>query len=84
MPALSKNGNNGFHIIVPMEIEKKKLILFDTGWVPLAKKEKNKRLNNLIKEKKYLLQLSDYQEEKVIFSQIMITLKIFGFLLNRN
>ena len=23
MPALSKNGNNGFHIIVPMEIEKK-------------------------------------------------------------
>ena len=52
MPALSKNGNNGFHIIVPMEIEKKKLILFDTGWVPLFKKEKNKRLNNLIKEKK--------------------------------
>ena len=52
MPALSKNGNNGFHIIVPMEVEKKKLILFDTGWVPLAKKEKNKRLNNLIKEKK--------------------------------
>ena len=46
MPALSKNGNNGFHIIVPMEVEKKKLILFDTGWVPLAKKEKNKRLNN--------------------------------------
>ena len=51
MPALSKNGNNGFHIIVPMEVEKKKLILFDTGWVPLAKKEKNKRLNNLIKKK---------------------------------
>ena len=50
MPALSKNGNNGFHIIVPMEL-KKKLILFDTGWVPLAKKEKNKRLNNLIKKK---------------------------------
>ena len=25
MPALSKNGNNGFHIIVPMEIEKKKI-----------------------------------------------------------
>ena len=52
MPALSKNGNNGFHIIVPMKVEKKNLILFDTGWVPLAKKEKNKRLNNLIKEKK--------------------------------
>ena len=37
MPALSKNGNNGFHIIVRMEVEKKKFILFDTGWVPLAK-----------------------------------------------
>jgi len=41
MPALSKNGNNGFHIIVPLEINKQKLILFDTGWVPLHKKEKN-------------------------------------------
>ena len=54
MPALSKNGNNGFHIIVPLQVEKQKLILFDTGWVPLRKKEKNTRLNHLIKgEKKF-------------------------------
>ncbi|MBD22195.1 MAG: hypothetical protein CL572_00820 [Alphaproteobacteria bacterium] len=52
MPALSKNGNNGFHIIVPLEINKQKLILFDTGWVPLHKKEKNKRLENITDEKK--------------------------------
>ena len=39
-PALSKNGNNGFHIIVPLQISKQKLILFDTGWVPLNKREK--------------------------------------------
>jgi surfeit locus 1 family protein len=52
MPALSKNGNNGFHIIVPLQVEKQKLILFDTGWVPLRKKEKNTRLNHLIKGEK--------------------------------
>ena len=39
MPALSKNGNNGFHIIVPMQVDKK-TILFDTGWIPLNKKRK--------------------------------------------
>ena len=71
MPALSKNGNNGFHIIVPLQVEKQKLILFDTGWVPLRKKEKNTRLNHLIKEKKNLLQLLDYQAGKDIFNQKM-------------
>ena len=47
MPALSKNGNNGFHIIVPLKVDKKNLILFDTGWIPLNKKEKDKRLSNI-------------------------------------
>ena len=41
-PALSKNGNNGFHIIVPLQISKQNLILFDTGWIPLNKREKVK------------------------------------------
>ena len=52
MPALSKNGNNGFHIIVPLKVDKKNLILFDTGWIPLNKKEKDKRLSNIFEEKK--------------------------------
>ena len=68
MPALSKNGNNGFHIIVPMEVEKKKFILFDTGWVPLAKKEKNKTLNNLIKEKKNIYCSYQITRKKRLFS----------------
>ena len=41
-----------FILLYLWRLKKKKLILFDTGWVPLFKKEKNKRLNNLIKEKK--------------------------------
>ncbi len=46
MPALSKRGNNGFHILVPLKTEGGNYVLFDTGWVPLAKKNKNTRLNN--------------------------------------
>ena len=40
MPALSKNGNNGFHILVPLKTEQGKQIIFDTGWIPLVKKSK--------------------------------------------
>ena len=47
MPALSKNGNNGFHIIVPLQINKQKLILFDTGWIPLKSEKKSERLENI-------------------------------------
>ena len=79
MPALSKNGNNGFHIIVPMEIEKKKLILFDTGWVPLAKKEKNKRLNNLIKEKKIFTAVIRLPGRKGYFQPDNDNIKNFWF-----
>ena len=79
MPALSKNGNNGFHIIVPMEIEKKKLILFDTGWVPLFKKEKNKRLNNLIKEKKIFTAVIRLPGRKGYFQPDNDNIKNFWF-----
>jgi surfeit locus 1 family protein len=79
MPALSKNGNNGFHIIVPMEVEKKKLILFDTGWVPLAKKEKNKRLNNLIQEKKIFTAVIRLPGRKGYFQPDNDNIKNFWF-----
>ena len=79
MPALSKNGNNGFHIIVPLVIEKKKLILFDTGWVPLFKKEKNKRLNNLIKEKKIFFAVIRLPGRKGYFQPDNDNIKNFWF-----
>ena len=49
MPALSKRGNNGFHILVPLKTTSGKLIIYDTGWVPLKIKEKEKRLLNISK-----------------------------------
>ena len=51
-PALSKNGNNGFHVIVPLELNNQELILFDTGWIPLKKRDKSKRLENIENLKK--------------------------------
>ena len=47
MPALSKNGNNGFHILVPISDEKENFFIFDTGWVPTKKKNQLSRRNNL-------------------------------------
>ena len=47
MPALSKNGNNGFHILVPIKLLDGKTIIYDTGWVPTHKKEQAKRTENL-------------------------------------
>ena len=38
MPALSKRGNNGFHILVPLKTNDGKYIIFDTGWIPLSNK----------------------------------------------
>ena len=49
MPALSKRGNNGFHILVPLKTTSGKLIIYDTGWVPLKIKEKEKRLLHISK-----------------------------------
>ncbi len=52
MPALSKNGNNGYHILVPLMISDQKYIIYDRGWIPLEKKDKNKRTNELLNLKK--------------------------------
>ena len=52
MPALSKRGNNGFHILVPLKITDGRFIIYDTGWIPLAKKDKEKRNNNIANGKK--------------------------------
>ena len=49
MPALSKRGNNGFHILVPLKTTSGKFIIYDTGWVPLKIKKKEKRLLNISK-----------------------------------
>ncbi len=47
MPALSKNGNNGFHILVPLKTAQNKYYIYDTGWIPLKIKDKKNRLNYL-------------------------------------
>ena len=44
MPALSKNGNNGFHILVPLKTINNEYYIFDTGWIPLQLKDLSKRL----------------------------------------
>ena len=48
MPALSKNGNNGYHIIVPLELSSGEFIIFDRGWVPLRLKDRELRKQNEI------------------------------------
>ncbi len=52
MPALSKNGNNGFHILVPLKASDEKYYIFDTGWIPLKLKEKSLRMKNIVNEPK--------------------------------
>ena len=47
MPALSKNGNNGFHILVVLKQPNGKNIIFDTGWIPTRKKNKQERMENI-------------------------------------
>ena len=50
MPALSKNGNNGFHILVPFKTTSGEYFIYNTGWVPLRLKEKSLRLKNITNE----------------------------------
>ena len=50
MPALSKRGNNGFHILVPLKTTSGKFIIYDTGWVPLKIKEKEKKIAKYFKK----------------------------------
>tara|TARA_B100000886_G_C20416418_1_gene489446 strand:+ start:1231 stop:1953 length:723 start_codon:yes stop_codon:yes gene_type:complete len=51
MPALSKRGNNGYHILTILETDNNNII-YDTGWIPLSKKDKEKRTENLFREAK--------------------------------
>ena len=78
MPALSKNGNNGFHIIVPMQVDKK-TILFDTGWIPLNKREKNKRLENIVDSKKKFTAVIRLPGRKGYFQPDNDSIKNFWF-----
>jgi surfeit locus 1 family protein len=43
MPALSKNGNNGYHILLPFELVNGEYIIFDRGWIPLKLKNRELR-----------------------------------------
>lgn len=52
MPALSKRGNNGFHILVPIKTDNGRIIIFNTGWVPLKKKDKELRKTNIFDNEK--------------------------------
>ena len=51
MPALSKRGNNGYHILTILETNNNNII-YDTGWVPLIKKKQEDRIQNLFDEQK--------------------------------
>ena len=48
MPALSKRGNNGFHILTPLRASNGKIYIYDSGWVPTFKKDKETRKENLV------------------------------------
>ena len=76
---LAKNGNNGFHIIVPLEVNKQKLILFDTGWIPLNKREKNKRLENIENLKKEFTAVIRLPSRKGYFQPDNDSIKNFWF-----
>ena len=45
MPALSRNGNNGYHIIVPLKLPNNQYVIFDRGWIPLKLKNRELRYN---------------------------------------
>ena len=45
MPALSKNGNNGYHLLIPFELVNGDYIIFDRGWIPLKLKNRELRKN---------------------------------------
>ena len=50
MPALSRRGNNGFHILVPLQTDRERMIIYDSGWIPLHKKNKELREKNIFEE----------------------------------
>ena len=79
MPALSKKGNNGFHILVPFQTLENKFIIFDTGWVPLLKKDRDKRINNIDNKEKEFLAVIRVPGRKGYFQPENDPLKNFWF-----
>ena len=79
MPALSKKGNNGFHILVPFKTLENKFIIFNTGWVPLLKKEREKRINNIDGEEKEFIAVIRIPGRKGYFQPENDPLKNFWF-----
>ena len=79
MPALSKKGNNGFHILVPFKTLENKFIIFNTGWVPLLKKEREKRINNIDSEEKEFIAVIRIPGRKGYFQPENDPLKNFWF-----
>ena len=79
MPALSKKGNNGFHILVPFQTLENKFIIFDTGWVPLLKKDRDKRINNIDDREKEFIAVIRVPGRKGYFQPENDPLKNFWF-----
>ena len=79
MPALSKRGNNGFHILVPFQTQENKFIIFDTGWVPLLKKNRDKRINNIDNKEKEFIAVIRVPGRKGYFQPENDPLKNFWF-----
>ena len=84
MPALSKRGDNGFHILVPLKTTSGKFIIYDTGWVPLKIKEKQKRLLNISKNSQTFEAVIRTSGRKDIFNPTMILTQTLGSSLNQN
>ena len=79
MPALSKKGNNGFHILVPFQTLENKFIIFDTGWVPLLKKDRDKRIDNIDDREKEFIAVIRVPGRKGYFQPENDPLKNFWF-----
>ena len=79
MPALSKKGNNGFHILVPLKTLENKFIIFKTSWVPLLKKDREERINNIDNEEKEFIAVIRTPGRKGYFQPENDPLKNFWF-----
>ena len=80
MPALSKNGNNGYHILLPFELVNGEYIIFDRGWIPLKLKNRELRKKHEIYDSQKIEAVIRLPGKKGNFNQIMILKIIFGFL----
>ena len=79
MPALSKNGNNGFHILVPIKVSSNKFLIYNTGWVPLLNKDPQVRKENIVSEEKSFLAVIRLPGRKGYFQPDNDPIKNFWF-----